>query len=228
MLDTLWLLSLAFSMLGCTVGALAYRHWTARQEQRQHSLPERWPLDAVTLLSDEERKVWHWLKGAFQDQNVLVKTPISRFTCPREKKYVARAFEVLNSLYCTFVVATSDGTVIGCLDVPNEGGLARSHLDIKENILASCGIAYLVVHPGKLPSIQAVRAAFLEEVQIIETQEPPALRDAFAQELTAFSKSLKDKYAVSAAVQASPATTALRQRAWNGTCRLAGGNQRHV
>ena len=227
MLDTFWLSSLAFSMLGCAAGAFACRQWTARLEQNRRCMPEQWLLDARALLTVEEQEVWLWLKRAFHDQNVMVKTPISRFTCPRKKKYVAGAFEVLNSLYCTFVVVTSDGTVIGCLDVPGEAGLTRSHLDMKESILGSCGIAYLVVHAGKLPSVQAVRAALLEEVQIIETQELPALRDAFAQELAAFSKSFKEKIAIPPTLQANPAATALRQRAWNGAYTLAGGNQRH-
>lgn len=149
---------------GMALGALCHRSWAARAAKRKKRIPVRWQLRPRPLLTEQEQDVWHWLKRAFFDQHVLVKVAAIRFTSPRNVAEGLRSHELLNGIYCTFTVCASDGTVIGCLDVPGPRGLKASNRDMKQKLFEECRIAYAVVRAGKLPSLEEVRAAFLGEI----------------------------------------------------------------
>lgn len=191
-MDYGWLSYLAFLIVGGAAGMLAYARWLVWQGRKRH-YPKNCPLEARTLLAAEECEVWHWLRRAFEDHHVMVKPALSRFTCPRKRKHAAAALAMLNKLYCTFVVTTADGTVLGCLDVPGEAGLPRKHREFKETILTGCGIPYAVVHGGNLPSREALRAVFLGEPDIADAEDAQPAPDEFAQELATFSRSFQQK-----------------------------------
>ncbi|ABE43468.1 DUF2726 domain-containing protein [Polaromonas sp. JS666] len=149
---------------GMALGALCHRSWAAGAAKRKKRIPVRWQLRPRPLLTEQEQEVWHWLKRAFFDQHVLVKVAAIRFTSPRNVAEGLRSHELLNGIYCTFTVCASDGTVIGCLDVPGPRGLKASNRDMKQKLFEECRIAYAVVRAGKLPSLEEVRAAFLGEI----------------------------------------------------------------
>lgn len=149
---------------GMALGALCHRSWAARAAKRKKRIPVRWQLRPRPLLTEQEQDVWHWLKHAFFDQHVLVKVAAIRFTSPRNVAEGLRSHELLNGIYCTFTVCASDGTVIGCVDVPGPRGLKASNRDMKQKLFEECRIAYAVVRAGKLPSLEEVRAAFLGEI----------------------------------------------------------------
>lgn len=149
---------------GMALGALCHRSWVARAAKRKKRIPVRWQLRPRPLLTEQEQEVWHWLKRAFFDQHVLVKVAAIRFTSPRNVSEGLRVHELLNGVYCTFTVCASDGTVIGCLDVPGPRGLSASNRELKQKLFEECRIAYAVVRAGNLPSLEEVRAAFLGEI----------------------------------------------------------------
>lgn len=135
MFNLSWSLVVGLLATGLIAGLGTYHlalRWQARQRRR---FPNRWPLDARGLLTTQEHQVWHWLKGAFYDHHVLIKTPLSRFTRPRNKREGKACAHMLGSMFTTFTVCTADGTVMGCVDVPGKKGLLLSHRDTKEGIL---------------------------------------------------------------------------------------------
>ena len=113
-------------------------------------------------------------------------------TRPRDKQKGKDYFELLTGVYCSFAVCTTDGIVIGCVDVPGKAGFLRSHRDMKESILTACGMAYAVVWATSLPGLETMRAAFLGEIDL-GAAEPEhltetELQDEFTQELVSFAQ----------------------------------------
>jgi hypothetical protein len=151
---------------GLTVGVLL-TIWQMRRVTRVGlQIPSKWPLVSRALVTDAEAEVWHWLRSAFHDHLVMIKTPVLRFTIPMEgERHKSREWlDMLNGVYTTFTVCTMDGTVVGCVDVPGKRGLPQSNREIKEALLSDCNISYTVVRSSSLPKVEAMRAAFLGEI----------------------------------------------------------------
>lgn len=192
-LTTLLIAGLA-AALGLLVGALLAAWWWRQQARKRLSLPAKLPLGPRGLVTTTEHEVWTWLRQTFHDHVVMVKLPVSRFTIPREgeKEKSLQWLELLGSVYTTFTVCTTDGRVVGCVDVPGKRGLSTANRELKEDLLSDCGIAYTVVRGSRLPTGNAMRAAFLGEVLVdqIEEDKPDALDgdSGFRAELDAFTK----------------------------------------
>jgi len=81
--------------------------------------------------------------------------------------------------------------VVGCVDVPGKRGLSTANRELKEDLLSGCGIAYTVVRSTRLPSGNAMRAAFLGEVLVDQIEDNPdtlGSDSGFHGELDAFTK----------------------------------------
>ncbi len=154
------------ALLGVAVGAVSFRSWAAHVARKKKRIPDTWQLQARTLLSDVEHEVWHWLKTAFYDHHVLVKIPVIRFLAPCTVAVRKQSHDLLSGVYCTFTVCAADGTAIGCIDLPGPRGLKASNRDLKQKLFAECGMAYAVVHASHLPTLQALRAEFLGEIEL--------------------------------------------------------------
>lgn len=153
---------------GAVVGAALYAWWRRVGADETMRIPSKWPLTSRVLLTNEEHRVLNWLIPAFHDHLVMIKVPVLRFTIPVSKDKNgggARWQEMLGGVYCTFTVCTSDGNVVGCVDVPGKRGLNKTNREVKESLLDDCRIAYTVVHSVKLPKVSAMRAAFLGEME---------------------------------------------------------------
>jgi hypothetical protein len=187
-----------FLCLGLLAGAalgVGFYVWNIkRQANAKMRLPSKWPLTARVLMTNEEYEVFKWLANAFQDHLVMVKLPVLRFTVPVSKDENgggARWQELLGGVYCTFTVTTSNGNVVGCVDVPGKRGLNKSNRQLKESLLSDCRIAYTVVRSAKLPQVSAMRAAFLGEMQIEDQVDAEATRggdSSFHADLDSFTK----------------------------------------
>jgi hypothetical protein len=160
-------------LVGLLLGALLYAWWLRRKAGVELRSVGKWPLGPRGLVTTQEHEVWTWLRHTFQDHVVLVKVPVQRFTTPLDRENGKRGgkskaqseqlLELLNGIYTTFTVSTTDGKVVGCLDVPGKRGLSKDDFEVKEALLADCGIAYTVVRGVQLPTSIAMRAAFLGE-----------------------------------------------------------------
>lgn len=171
MVDVFVLALTATAVSGMVTGVVCHRGWLARAERKKRRIPAQWHLQVRPLLLDTEQDVWRWLQRAFFDHRVLVKVPVIRFVAPRNEAEGQRSFELLKSVYCTFTVCATDGTVIGCLDVPGPQGLRASSRDLKRKLFAECGIAYAVVRDSNLPTLEDVRAAFLGEIDLSDDED---------------------------------------------------------
>ncbi len=152
---------------GAAAGAAVYAWWSHSQASAKMRMPDKWPLTSRVLLTNEEYEVFKWLTSVFHDYLVMVKVPVLRFTVPISKEKNgggARWQQLLGGVYCTFTVCTTNGNVVGCVDVPAKRGLNRINRELKESLLSDCRIAYTVARSVKLPNAGAMRAAFLGEM----------------------------------------------------------------
>jgi hypothetical protein len=156
-----WLVTAAAAIGGMLAGALLCVAWVYRAARMHRRIPRRWPLDARALANTEERKVWRWLSEAFPDHHVMLKTPVTRFTLPRNQEHGTHWYDMLSGVYCTLTVCAADGRVLGCVDVPGSKPASRRNRKLKQTLLPQCGMAYWVVESGMLPTPAAIRKAFL-------------------------------------------------------------------
>ncbi len=164
-------LQMAVAVLaGIVLGVVGYRAWSSRMTKNKRRIPEQWQLRVKPVFTSVERMVWHWLERVFFDHHVLVKTPVLRFLSPRSATQGQQSYELLKGVYCSFTICASDGSVVGCVDVPGSMGLNASHREVKKKLLEQCGIAYAVLNPNQLPTLGALRAAFLGDTA---TARPP-------------------------------------------------------
>lgn len=163
---TFWAIVLA--MVGLFTGYLGLNSFMPRGRDGQAGkprsklrMPQQWPLVPRPLANSRERLVWHWLRKVFPGHHIMVKLPVTRFTMPRQPGEASEWFELLSRAYCSFTLCDSKGHVIGCVDVLGPHGLSRSNRQLKQTLLAQCGIAYWVISPDALPEPSALRADFL-------------------------------------------------------------------
>ena len=181
-------------LAGAVLGAVSYRLYQAQQANAKMHLPARWPLTSRVLVTNEEHEVLKWLVGVFHDHLVMVKLPVLRFTVPVSKDENgggARWQELLSGVYCTLTVCTSNGNVVGCVDVPGKRGLNKSNRQLKETLLSDCRIAYTVVRSANPPEAGAIRAAFLGEMQVEDQKEAQDTRggdSSFHADIDSFTK----------------------------------------
>lgn len=129
-------------------------------------LPTQWPLNPRPLANTHERHVWQWLQTVFPEHHVMIKLPVTRFTMPRQPGEGSEWFNVLSGAYCSFTLCDQQGRVIGCVDVLGPRGLSRGNRQLKQTLLAQCGIGYWVLSAESLPHPQALRAEFLGSAAI--------------------------------------------------------------
>lgn len=189
-----WLMIGLGVVVGLLLGGLLHAGWVRRKEEARRRLPAKWPLNPRGLVTTEEQEVWEWLREAFHDHFIMVKTPVLRFTIPRSKDKSEQWQELLNGVYATFTVCTPHGKVVGCVDVPGKRGLSKANRELKERLLSDCDIAYTVVRNSHLPAVHAMRAAFLGEVEVMTKAEEEEILQtrggdsSFHADLTAFTR----------------------------------------
>ena len=190
---TLWMTSLLGVAAGLIAGVLITTWRLRREAGVSLRVPARWPLETRGLVSTGEDEVWKWLRSTFHDHLVMVKVPVLRFTIPMpgERYKSAQWLELLSGVYTTFTVCTTDGTVVGCVDVPGKRGLGQANRELKEALLADCNVSYTVVRSHSLPKVEAMRAAFLGEIvdEFMTEPQPVYGQDGnFQAEVAAFTQ----------------------------------------
>lgn len=153
-----------FGTFGTVVVAALLYAWLARRALHiQQSIFANWPLSERPLVNTEECQVLHWMCKTFPMHQVNIKIPVTRFTQPLERRQGESLHKILDGVYCTFTVCSPDGHVVGCADVMGANGLASRNRQLKQALLAKCGIAYCVLKPVSLPAQAAIRSDFLGE-----------------------------------------------------------------
>lgn len=166
---TTLLMTILGLLAGAVIGVFLYAFWLHRRSNEALRMPDKWPLAARVLITNEEYEVFKWLRATFHDHLVMVKLPVLRFTMPTETDRNGggrRWQDLLGGVYCTFTVCTANGNVVGCVDVPGKRGISKAGRDVKESLLSDCRIAYTLVRSTSLPKASAMRAAFLGELEV--------------------------------------------------------------
>lgn len=187
---------------GLALGAALYAWWLKNKPPVSIRLPHTWPLAPRVILTNQEHEVLVWLRATFHDHLVMIKLPVLRFTTPTDKETgngSEKWIELLNGVYSTFTITTSDGNVVGCVDVPNKRGLSKASRGLKESLLSDCRIPYTVVRALALPTAAAMRAAFLGEVEVkveveqdqVEAQHTQVGNSSFHADLDSFTRQSK-------------------------------------
>lgn len=158
--------ALGAAAVGSTLGIMGYRLVLAMRAKEKRRIPMPWQLQVRPLFSDVERSVWLWLTRTFFDHHVLVKIAVIRFLSPLSATEGQHSHELLKGVLCTFTLCTTDGTVIGCIDVPGATGLKASNRDLKQQLFAECGVAYAVLNANDLPQVAVIRSVFLGEIDL--------------------------------------------------------------
>lgn len=150
--------------------------WRARRNLRiRQWASANWVITERRLLSAEECQVWRWMCKTFPAHQVNLKMPLTRFTRSIDDAQGLSLYELLNGMYCTFTVCAPDGHVVGCADVMGMNGLTRKGWQLKQVLLAKCGIAYCVLKPLSLPTAAFIRHEFLGDKAFLEpVSAPPA------------------------------------------------------
>lgn len=159
------LLLVTVGLLAAVPGLGSYlsqrKHGAKTSATAPRRLPQQWPLNPRPLTNSAERHVWRWLRASFPDHHVMIKLPVTRFTMPRQQGEGQEWFKLLSGAYCSFTLCNDNGQVVGCVDVIGPRGLSRGNRQLKQTLLAQCGIGYWVVSPESLPDAQRLRADFL-------------------------------------------------------------------
>lgn len=149
------------------MGMISVWYWLrlrgVEKEKEKRRIPRHWPLHSRPLVNSEELRLWRWLMETFDDHHVMIKVPVTRFTRPNPSENGLYWYGLLKNTTCTFTVISADGNVIGCVDVPKPTGLSLKSRNLKHNLLAQCGITYMVVNPSRLPDPAEIRNEFLGE-----------------------------------------------------------------
>ena len=155
------LLAAAALLVGVAGYVLGRSRPPAARPTARRKLPTQWPLNPRALTNTAERRIWHWLRQVFPHHHIMVKLPVTRFTMPREPGAATEWFALLSSAYCTFTICDDQGLVIGCIDLVGPRGLSRGNRQLKQTLLAQCGIGYWVIEPSTPPAAETLRTEFL-------------------------------------------------------------------
>lgn len=159
-----WLFYIVVTPLVFYVVVNVKRLW--RSFSRVKQTRSEWPTTVQELIDVDQCEVWEWLRDSFKDYHVMLKVPLIRYALftTHQKKYVPA--HVLASLHCDFTICDASGAVIGCVDVFNFLN-GQKRLDVlKRSILEGCGIPYVQVEQGQLPSEQYIRAEFIGHIRL--------------------------------------------------------------
>lgn len=176
--STFLLIGLAL-VAGAVLGGVLYAAWLRQRSHVSLRLPNRWPLATRVLVTNQEHQVLTWLRATFPEHLVMVKLPVLRFTMPIDKQKNgggSRWQELLGGVNCTFTLCTTNGNVVGCVDVLGKRAISKANRRLKESLLSDCNIAYTVVTSKALPDGSAMRAAFLGELEDEDSLEEQMTR----------------------------------------------------
>lgn len=168
---------LAALLLGCLLGAWARRSNTAP------ALPKEWAVTARALLGSHERRLYRHLRNAFPRHLIVPKLALVRFCQPDDASKARYWHTLLGSSHVTFAVCDPDGRVLLAIDLDGDRPRSRRSLQVRQSVLAACGIKHLRVTAPQLPDISELRSilptgAFANADQVPPELHPSPMLDA--------------------------------------------------
>lgn len=166
-----WWSGLAAGLLVFALVAwVAWRSSRPRQRSSSGALPRHWTLKPRLYFSSLERRLYGWIKGGFPAHIVLIKPPVTRYTMPADRERADYWYGLIGPLYTTFALCEANGKVVAALDVVDRQrpSVSRRAQAIKRSALDACGIRYVVLEVGALPSLSQLRDLVLGDEPALE------------------------------------------------------------
>ena len=145
-----WTVALATLALCAALPAL---WWRRSRTPKPPPLPTEWSLSARPVFNTDERRVYRQLREALPHHIVLSKLPLVRFSQPTDPQQVHSWYELLGAIHVTFAICSANGRVLAAIDLDTDRGDPRRVLQIKQSVLAACGVRYVRCPVDHLPSI---------------------------------------------------------------------------
>ncbi len=149
------------AVMGIFVGVVGYRGWLQIGARKAQTLPEHTDPKLKPLFNELDQAAWLWLHQVFPEHKILLKIPLLRFLSGGSVD--VQSLVQIKGLYCTFTVCSTQGRVLGCIDVAGVKAIPKSQRDLKKRLFETFGLAYTVLAVDELPSPEAMRAVFLNE-----------------------------------------------------------------
>jgi hypothetical protein len=165
-------------LLGYLLGA-----WARRSKNAAPALPKEWAVSARAILGAHERRMYKHLQNAFPRHLIAPKLALVRFCQPDNASKARYWHTLLGSSHVTFAVCDPDGRVLLAIDLDGDRPRSRRSLQVRQSVLAACGIKHLRVTAPQLPDISELRSilptgAFAHADQVPPELHPSPLLDA--------------------------------------------------
>jgi hypothetical protein len=147
--------------MGISGGVVGCRGWAGLRRRQMNKLPDHGDLKLRPLFNELDQAAWLWLQHVFAEHKILIKVPLVRFLSGGTADF--QSLVQIKGMYCTFTVCSSQGRVLGCIDVVGAKAIHESQRELKKKLFETFGLAYTVLTVDELPSPEAMRAVFLNE-----------------------------------------------------------------
>ena len=115
-------------------------------------------MSARAILSAHERRMYKHLQNAFPQRLIVPKLALVRFCQPTDVSKVRYWYTLLGSSHVTFAVCDADGRVLLAVDLEGDRLRSRRSLQVRQSVLAACGIKHLRVTTQQLPDMSELRS----------------------------------------------------------------------
>ena len=140
-------------VIGCALAS-----WGRWRRSAVPTLPKKWAVSARPALGARERRLYHRLRSAFPQHLILPKLALVRFCQPADALKVRYWYSLLGSSHVAFAVCNSEGVVVLAIDLDGDRPRSRRSLQVRQCVLAACGIKHLRVNPRQLPEVSELRS----------------------------------------------------------------------
>ena len=152
-LNDLILTALVALVIGC-----ALANWGWWSQNAAPTLPKKWAVSARPVLGTRERRLHHRLRSAFPPHLILPKLALVRFCQPDDALKVRYWYGLLGSSHVAFAVCNSEGIVVLAIDLNGDRPRSRRGLQVRQCVLAACGVKHLRVDPRQLPEVSELQS----------------------------------------------------------------------
>lgn len=156
-----WTFTLADLLVSALVAALfggLVAGWVRRSGPVAPALPARWAVSARPVLGARERRLYQRLRSAFPGHLILPKLALVRFCQPDDASLGRYWHGLLGSSHVTFAVCSAEGIVVLAVDLEGARPRSRRSLQVRQGVLAACGVEHLRVSSTQLPDVSELRA----------------------------------------------------------------------
>ncbi|MDL2336570.1 MAG: DUF2726 domain-containing protein [Pseudomonadota bacterium] len=147
----------AVGLAGVLLGGLTAWAWLTAPREKSPPLPATWALSPRLVFNVGERRLYRQLKTAFPNHVVMPKLPLVRLCQPKDLGKVHYWYGLLGSTHVTFAICSPNGKALLAVDLESRRSRSKRTIEIKESVLATCGVKYFSMAADGIPTADALR-----------------------------------------------------------------------